>query len=144
MDILSKNEILTEGKEFSVDIGFDLYTGLYIEMETERPYNGIGYTLFSNGEIQSYTYYVNGIEDIHTVEFYSDGKPMTYCDIKNGVGNGKIIKWNEDGIMIYWAEFEVDVQKRFKAWNDNGELVDEKKQPTIEYLEKIKKIKCEK
>ena len=95
-------------------------------MDTEKPYNGIGYTLFSNGEIESYTYYANGIEDIHTVEFYSNGKPMTYCDIKNGVGDGEIIKWNEKGIMIYWAEFEADVQKRFKEWNDNGELVGEK------------------
>lgn len=141
MNILSKSEILTKGKEFSVDIGFDPYTGLYIEMDTEKPYNGIGYTLFSNGEIESYTYYANGIEDIHTVEFYSNGKPMTYCDIKNSVGDGEIIKWNEKGIMIYWAEFEADVQKRFKEWNDNGELVGEKKQPTLEDLEKIREIK---
>ena len=57
MDILSKNEILIKGKEFSVDIGFDPYTGIYIDMATETPYNGIGYTLFSNGEIESYTYF---------------------------------------------------------------------------------------
>ncbi|MBW6411872.1 hypothetical protein [Clostridium weizhouense] len=144
MNILSKEEILSKGKEFSTDIGFDPYTGLYVEMDTERPFNGIGYTLFGNGEIESYTYYVNGIEDIYTVEFYFNGKPMTYCDIKNDMGNGEIIKWNENGIMTYWAEFEADVKKRYKEWNNQGELIYEKKEPTIEDLEKIKKIKFEK
>lgn len=84
LNILCKEEILSKGKEFSTDIGFDLYTGLYVEMDTERPFNGIGYALFSNGEI---------------------------------------IKWNEDGIMTYWAEFEADVKKRFKEWNNKGELI---------------------
>ncbi|NFI93843.1 hypothetical protein FC961_05470 [Clostridium botulinum] len=64
--------------------------------------------------------------------------------MKKGLVDGEIIEWNEEGIMTYWAECEVSVLKAFKEWNDQGQLEDEKKEPTIEELEKIKKIKCEK
>lgn len=101
-------------------------TGLYVEMDTEVPYSGLAYTIFSNGEIESYSYYINGVEDIQSVEFYCNGKLRTYCDMKNGVGDGEIIEWNEKGTMTYWAEFEADVKKRFKQWDDQGKLIKEK------------------
>lgn len=52
LNILSKKEILSKGKELSTEIGYDPLTGLNVEMDTEIPYNGIGYTLFDNGEVE--------------------------------------------------------------------------------------------
>ncbi|NFI03443.1 hypothetical protein FC959_03330 [Clostridium botulinum] len=144
MNILSKKEILSKGKELSTEVGYNPLTGLNVEMDTEIPYNGIGYTLFDNWEVESYSFYVDGIEDIQTIEFYFNGKLKKYYDMKKGLVDGEIIEWNEEGIMTYWAECEVSVLKAFKEWNDQGQLEDEKKEPKIEELEKIKKIKCEK
>ena len=143
MNILSKEEILNKGKNCITEIGYDPLTGLYVEMDTNVPYNGIGYTVFDNGEIKSYSFYVDGIEDIQTVEFYYNGKPKTYYDMKNGLIDGKIIKWNEEGIMTYCAECEASVIKTFKEWNEQGELINEKKEPTTDDLRKIERIKME-
>lgn len=143
MNILPKEEILSKGKILFDDVGYDPLTGIYVEMDTDIPYNGIAYTLYDNGEIESYSYYVNGIEDIQTVEFYFDRQLKKYYEMKNGLIDGKIIKWNEKGIMTYCAECEASVIKTFKEWNDQGELINEKKEPTIEDLKKIEKIKAE-
>ncbi|KNY29371.1 hypothetical protein [Pseudobacteroides cellulosolvens] len=144
MNILSKEEILRKGKNLLTELGYDPLVGLTVEMDTEAPYNGIGYTLFDNNEIETYSFYVNGIQDIQNVEFYFDGKLKAYCDFKNGLVDGELIEWNEEGIKTYWAEFEANVKKKFKKWNDQGELIDEKKEPTKEDLDKIMKIKGEK
>lgn len=43
--------------------------------------------------------------------------------------------------MTYRAECEANVKKRYKKWNDKGELIAEKEEPTLEDLDKAKEIK---
>lgn len=141
LNILPKEEVFKNGKDLLNEIGYDPLEGLCVNIDTRTPYNGVGYTLFDDGEIETYSYYINGIQDIQSVEFYFNGKLKAYCDFKNGLADGEVIEWNEEGLMTYWAECEANVKKRYRKWNDKGELIDEKKEPTPEDLDKVKEIK---
>ena len=62
MLILNKKEILSKGKNLLEQIGYDPIECISTDIETGEAYNGLAYTLFDDGNIESYSYYVDGEE----------------------------------------------------------------------------------
>ena len=140
-EILTKEVILREGKDADIYIGFDPLTYEYTDINTDLPYTGLVYSLYDEDNIESYCYYNKGVEDKIHVEFYFDNKVKLYYEIKYNLMDGEYVEYNEDGKMIYQAEMELGVEKRYKKWDEEGNLIEEKKEPTKEDLEKIAEIK---
>lgn len=126
MIILNEEEILSRGKNLLEQIGYDPIECISTDIETGEVYNGLAYTLFDDGNIESYSYYVDGEEDIQSVEFYYNGKLKNYCEFKDGLIEGEMIQWAENGQMIYYGKYENDEIKSLKKWDENGELLEEK------------------
>ena len=126
MIILNEEEILSRGKNLLEQIGYDPIECISTDIETGEVYNGLAYTLFDDGNIESYSYYVDSEEDIQSVEFYYNGKLKNYCEFKDGLIEGEMIQCAENGQMIYYGKYENDEIKSLKKWDENGELLEEK------------------
>ena len=136
-EILTKEIILREGKDADVDIGYDPLEYEYTDINTDLPYTGLVYSLYDEDNIESYCYYNKGVEDKIHVEFYFDNKVKLYYEIKYNLMDGEYVEYNEGGKMIYQAEMELGIEKRYKKWDEKGNLIEEKKEPSEEDLQKI-------
>lgn len=121
--VLTVNEILEKGIEFSGDVCFSGEYGQQIfdaPLEAGgKPINGIIYETYKNGNIKYYQYYKNGFADGDYVLFYESGEIKELCVMKNGSkwggdesyfenGNKKRVEQCKFGIILSFKEFDVD------------------------------------
>ena len=95
-----------------------------------KPFTGLTYETYSNGNLAYYCYYKNGFKDGDFIEFYNDGKvkSMQYMQRGRTYGIRRILYNN--GMLKSEARYEYGVCLTSKEWNEEGILIKEKLQPT--------------
>ncbi len=139
MKILTTKEILENGINIE-DMDIIGATYQYIDPKTNQPYNGLGYYLGRNNHIQSYCYFSNGVQHGECVEFYKNGNPSEWYNVDKGIGHGEFKQWYEDGSLKIEGYRESSAVVRFKAYDKDGNLTDEKSGLTDQEKKFIKSI----
>jgi antitoxin component YwqK of YwqJK toxin-antitoxin module len=131
--ILSKQEILEQGIEFKGDV---CYSGEYGQQLFNLPMeeggesiNGLVYEKYSNGNINYYSYYENGIKEGEYVTFYESGKIKSYCIMQLGQILGRHIVWYQNEKIKLYEECKYGIVISAKKFNEEGKLVSEKIEP---------------
>lgn len=135
LKILTKDEVLARGLEFDGEI--IQYSGEYGEQvcdtsleNKELPITGILYEMHSNGNLNYYSYYVNGFPDGETVYFYEDGSLKSYESLLNSVSHGKTVCWYENGSVKSKSTSKYGITTSLLEWDENGNLVKEEYSPS--------------
>ncbi|RRJ61883.1 hypothetical protein EHV15_01985 [Paenibacillus oralis] len=141
--ILTKEEVLLKGIEFIDDVCF---SGDYEDQVFDRPMEdggkpitGLVYEKYNNGNLAHYCYYVNGIPEGDYATFYESGKLEGFKRMSKGAIIGKSFSWFEDGSIRVIAESLYGFKITYKEWNEKGELIKEKVEPTQFEKDTIKK-----
>lgn len=144
-----ENNILT--KEYVLDNGVNLeelwneYCSDRIldkpEDEGGKPFTGLVYELYSNNEIDYYCFYKDGFEHGDYVEFYENRNIKSIQYMEYGTIVGKEETWFESGSLKSVAEYKYGVCLRLKEWNEEGNLIKEKLEPTENDLNIINRQK---
>lgn len=130
MQILSQEEVMKHGIEF---IGEVCYSGQYgqqvytCEIEDGGlPLEGILYERYSNGLLNYYSFYKNGIPNGERVYFYETGNIKSYCVMDNGTIDGEHVEWFENGSVKMKEFCKYGFVLKMQEFNENGSLVNEK------------------
>ncbi|MCY6354521.1 toxin-antitoxin system YwqK family antitoxin [Clostridium sp. ZS2-4] len=132
--ILTKEYVLNNGIDFDDDILEQEYLSDRILDNSKesggKPFTGLTYETYPNGNLAYYCYYKNGFSDGDFIEFYDDGKikSMQYMQRGRTYGFRKI--WHNNGVLKSKARYEYGVCLTSKEWNEEGVLVKEKSEPT--------------
>lgn len=133
-NILTKEYVLNNGIDFDDDILEQEYLSdriLYNSKESGiKPFTGLIYEIYPNGNLAYYCYYKNGFSDGDFIEFYNDGKIKSTQHMQRGriLGVEKI--WYGNGMLKSESRYEYGVCLTFKEWDENGKLINEKSEPT--------------
>lgn len=136
-NILKKEYVLNNGVDFDDD---DILEQEYLsdrildnsEEGQGKPFTGLTYELYPNGNLIYYCYYKNGFKDGDFIEFYSDGKIKSIQYMKRGTISGVESIWYNNGVLKSETKYEYGVCLTFKEWDEKGNLIDEKLEPTDE------------
>jgi antitoxin component YwqK of YwqJK toxin-antitoxin module len=132
INILEKNFVLKNGVDFDEKLWFTSISDQVIdnpENEGGKPFNGLTYELYPNGNLAYYRYYENGLPHGEFVEFYENGNIKTKQYMRHGQTKGKREKWYENGKLKSVAEYELGICLSYKEWDLNGNLIDEQLEP---------------
>ncbi len=136
MKVLSKEYIYEHGKDIS-EIRYDSVREIHVVLDTDVPYNGIGYSKYENNEMKSYCYYKDGLGDGESVEFYPIGKVKAWNNFRMGTGECK--EWYENEMLMSMGKFKDKICLEYRIWDEKGGLVELKKSPTEEDINRMKK-----
>jgi len=143
INILSKEEVLLNGLEFTGDVCFD---GEYGDQVFDRsiedsgnPVTGLVYERYNNGNLAHYCYYVDGVPEGDYVTYYEDGKIEGFKRMRKGTIVGKSISWFKNGEIRSTSESLYGFKIAYKEWNEKGELIEEKLEPTPSEKDIIRK-----
>ncbi len=139
MKILSKEYIYEHGIDID-DIGYDPLLAIYVIMDTDIPYTGIGYSKYDDDEMESYSFYKNGYEDGEEAKFYPNGKIMSWNNFGSDSKKGESREWYENGILMRMGKFDGNVCLEYNIWDQNGNLIEKMKKPTGDDIRRMKKI----
>lgn len=147
INILSQDEVLRRGIEFIEDV---CYSGEYGQQvynlpmeEGGNPITGLVYEKYSNGKINYYSYYENGIPNGEYVDFYESGQPKRHCIMNKGQILGENIVWYENGTIKLQEECKYGIVIFSKEFDEEGRVVSEKTEPNSfekGLLEKYEKL----
>lgn len=148
LELLSKEDVIKKGIEFTGDV---CYSGAHGQQVYDKPVEkggkaitGIIYERYSNFNLRYYRYYRNGVPEGQYVTFYESGNLKSYCNMKEGVILGKHIGWYENGKIHFEENCMYGVKICYKKWDPNGQLIEEKKEPSQfekKLIEKYSKMK---
>jgi|TARA_Y100000310_G_scaffold313453_1_gene361841 protein-export membrane protein SecD len=71
--------------------------GIYYTKDTNKPYSGSVFSLFSDGKKREEGTYKNGQEDGKWTKWYENGKKFSEIIFKDGKQDGKWVEWYENG-----------------------------------------------
>ena len=136
-NILTKEYVLNNGIDFDDD---DILEQEYLSdrildnsKEGEgKPFTGLTYELYPNGNLIYYCYYKNGFKDGDFIEFYNDGQIKSIQYMKRGTISGIESIWYNNGVLKSETKYEYGVCLTYKEWDEKGNLIDEKSEPTDE------------
>ena len=127
INLLSYEYIIENGTCFDGDIicwfgkyGYQVYNNP-IE-KNGKPFNGLLYEQYKNGQIAYYSFYKNGIEQGISIHFLS-GAIKSYC-IKDRSGIvGKYYEWYENGnIKKETDHYKNNHHYKFIEYDENGDV----------------------
>ncbi|MDQ0497026.1 toxin-antitoxin system YwqK family antitoxin [Paenibacillus brasilensis] len=134
LNILSMEEVLQEGIEFTDDVCFSGKNGQEVfDKPIEdggNPISGLVFERYKNGNLAYYSYYENGIAEGEYVKFYENGKLESFQNMNKGVLLGRSTSWFENGAIKSIAECKYGFKLTYKEWDINGELITEKLEPS--------------
>lgn len=103
---------------FELDGDLTLFNG--------EPFTGVGFYPFpSGGGVEYETEYKNGLPHGASKKWYSSGQLAYETECKNGVTHGREAYWYPDGSLKSEANYEFGIKLSLKAWNENGEIIEE-------------------
>ncbi|MCM3569787.1 hypothetical protein [Neobacillus mesonae] len=143
IQLLSKDEVLINGVNFDEKLWFTSYSDEVIDNPEDKggkPFSGLAFELYDNGNLAYYGYYRNGLKEGPFVEFYPSGKIKGYRIMDGGTVKGKEIMWFENGQKAYEGESRVGRRLTYTKWNETGEIIEQKTEPTKFDLEYVKKF----
>lgn len=147
LNILVYSEVVNLGTEF---IGEVCYSGEYGEQVYNKPMekggtviSGLLYERYPNDTLAYYSFYENGIPHGVTVEFYRNGQLKEYKYMEKGTIDGKNILWFESGVVKLIAENKYGFRLHYLEWDESGNLIREKQEPTTFEKKMIEKYDLE-
>ncbi|CAH2214824.1 toxin-antitoxin system YwqK family antitoxin [Tepidibacter aestuarii] len=93
----------------------------------EKPFTGLRYELYPEGQLRSLTPYENGFNNGICREWYTTGELMCEYESKRGVNNGSKTYWHQNGLIKSIANYELGIELDYKEWNGKGNLVKSRK-----------------
>ena len=132
MKYLSLDEVISVGTEFIGDV---CYSGEYGQQvytkdveEGGIPLEGILYERYSNGLLNYYSFYSNGIANGQRVRFFESGKVKSHCIMDTGTIDGEYIEWYENGNIKLKKDCKYGLVLKMQEFDESGNLLKEKKQ----------------
>ncbi|MCY8498305.1 toxin-antitoxin system YwqK family antitoxin [Bacillus atrophaeus] len=109
------------------------------EDEGGKPFSGLAYELYSNGNIIYFTQYKDGLAHGLTREFFENGNKKSDKNYRYGQLQGVSINWFEDGKKKSEQHYEHSILISEKKWDERGILKHQykidKNSPHFEILE---------
>lgn len=145
--ILSKQFILENGVEFEqfLEYGgpYDLAIVEYTEDGKENLFTGLAYDIYENGNIESYFYVENGVKQGKFVEFYPNGNIKLIGNMDKSAAEGYQVEFYENGVIKYESECIAGREMTFKKYDDEGNIIEQKTEPTQSDLLHMKRFGSE-
>lgn len=141
--ILSKQYVCEHGTDFDEKLWFSSYSDEVLdhpEDEGGKPFTGLAYELYDNGNFVYYCYYKNGFSEGNYVEFYHNGNLKSQCYMVRGQIRGTEKIWYDSGERKYEGEFKYGVCLNYTEWDKQGNIIKQKASPTKDDLEFINKF----
>ncbi|WP_026908821.1 toxin-antitoxin system YwqK family antitoxin [Paucisalibacillus globulus] len=144
-DILTKDYLVKNGMEFKGELEYggpyDLGIVEYTESGEEKLFTGIAFDLYENGNIESYFYVKDGVKQGQNISFYPNGNIKRIGKMKKGAADGKQIEFYENQSKKYESECIAGREMTYIKYDEIGNILEEKKEPTesdLLYAEKFK------
>ena len=132
MKILSQDEVLKMGTEFTGNVCYDGKLGqqIYTDQSVNGgiPLDGVLFEKYSNGVLQYYSYYNNGIPNGQRVTFYESGKIKSCCVMNAGTVDGEKDEWYENGNLKRKEFCKYGFVLCMQEFDELGNIVCEKKE----------------
>ena len=128
INLLSYEYIIENGTYFDGNIicrsgkyGYQVYDNPMDE--NGKPFNGLLYEQYKNGQIAYYSFYENGIEWGISIHFYLSGAIKSYCIKDRGGIVGKYYEWYENGnIKKETDHYKNNHHYKFIEYDENGDV----------------------
>lgn len=132
MNYLSLDEVISVGTEFTGEV---CYSGEYGQQvytkdveEGGMPLEGILYEKYSNGLLNYYSFYRDGIPNGQRVRFFESGKIKSHCIMDAGTIDGEYIEWYENGNIKLKKYCKYGLVLQMQEFDESGNLLKEKKE----------------
>ena len=135
--LLNKDYILSNGIDYDeLEVDYDRFGDKeFITSEgKEIFFSGLTYSLYPNGNIEFYAFFENGFKSGDFVEFYEDGKIKSQQFMQRGRTYGFRKIWYKSGELKSEAKYEYGVCFTLKEWDEEGNLINEKTEPSEDEL----------
>ncbi|WP_342472615.1 hypothetical protein MHH70_04000 [Metasolibacillus sp. FSL H7-0170] len=143
-DILTKEYIMQNGVEFEKYLGYggphDLGIVEYTDDGKEKLFTGMAYDLYENGNIESYFYVVDGVKQGKYVEFYPNSNIKLLGNMDKSSAEGYQVEFFENGMKKYESECIAGREMTFKKYDSQGNIINQKTEPTESDLLYAKKF----
>lgn len=139
--ILDKAAILQNGVNFE-NLAFEDCGDRVLDDYEEnggRPFTGLTYELFDNGKVAYYCFYIDGFPDGDYVRFYPSGTIQSISKMRKGQSIERV-EWYQHGKVKERGEYKCGICISCEKWNENGELIYKKIEPTDGEKLLIKKL----
>ncbi|WHY71947.1 toxin-antitoxin system YwqK family antitoxin [Fictibacillus enclensis] len=140
IEILSKEYVIKHGVDFDEELWFTSYSDEVLdnpEDQNGKPFTGLAYELYDNGNLIYYTNYINGFIEGELVEFYKNGNLKSVKNLIHGQSNGIEKIWYENGDLKFEGEYKFGIALHYTEWDTQGQIVKQKLSPTEADLELI-------
>ncbi|EJO5347058.1 hypothetical protein NRP93_001126 [Clostridium botulinum] len=135
--ILDMKYVIENGVDYD-NLESEIFTDKLLDSESEIGHTGLVYESVSENQISGYAFYKDGYKYGYEVHFYFNGNIESVTHMKDSVADGPYKIWNEENILIEEGEYRLGIQTKYRKYNIDGQLIDEKKGPTDFQLEHIK------
>ncbi|MFP9131275.1 toxin-antitoxin system YwqK family antitoxin [Niallia sp. BSM11] len=146
-DILTKEFIIQNGTEFEEYLEYGGPYGLgiveYTEDGQEILFTGLAYDIYENGNIESYFYVDNGVKQGMSVEFYPNGNLKRVGNMNKNAAEGYQVEYSENGEVKYESECIAGREMIFKKYDEQGNIIEQKIEPSESDLIYAKKFRRE-
>lgn len=144
-DILTKEYIIHNGVEFEefLEYGgpYDLGIVEYTDDGEEKLFTGLAYDLYENGNIESYFLVEEGVKQGANVSFYPNGNIKRIGKMEKGAAEGYQVEYYDNRIKKYESECIAGREITFINFDENGNIIEQKKEPTESDLLYAKRFK---
>ncbi|EIT87205.1 hypothetical protein A374_01454 [Fictibacillus macauensis ZFHKF-1] len=143
MELLSKEYVVEHGVDFDEKLWFTSYSDEVLdnpEDEGGKPFTGLAYELYGNGNLAYYCYYKNGFLEGYYVKFHQNKnvKAIDYMVKGQTRGIGRI--WYESGELKHEGEYKFGICLKYTEWDQQGNIINQKVAPTKGELELVSRI----
>lgn len=132
-EILSKEFVIEHGTNFDEELWFTSYSDEVIdnpENEDGKPFTGLVYELYNNGNLIYYANYVKGFIEGKLIEFYKNGNLKSVKNLIHGQSNGLERIWYETGEKKFEGEYKFGIALHYIEWDTKGHIIKQKLSPT--------------
>ena len=106
-------------------------------------FTGLAYDIYENGNIESYFYVDNGVKQGMSVEFYPNGNLKRVGNMSKSAAEGYQVEFFENGEVKYESECIAGREMIFKKYNEQGDIIEQKIEPSESDLIYAKKFSRE-
>lgn len=138
--ILDSEYVFENGVNYD-DLELEIFTDRLLDPITGKGYTGLVYEGYYKAFLIDYAFYINGLMNGYSVDFYENGNVEKMFTMKNGSANGVYRIWNEENVLIEEGEYMVGVHIKYRKYDVKGKLIEEKKGPSERQIELIDAIK---
>lgn len=88
-----------------------------------KPFSGLTYELYGNGNLMYYCFYKDRFEDGEYIEFYENGNLENKQNMSLGRITGREEIWFQNGELKSVDEYELGICLNLKEWDIDGNLI---------------------